>query len=90
LNKNVDIIYYITDLTSDTRRKHLLKDETKNGLINLVSETFKKPLFRIFLKENEKHLLEEKLHYFRFYDYNPDEKFGLGDYLLQMEEAGEL
>jgi len=88
--EKVDIIYYITDLTSDLKRKFILDDESKDGLINFVSEHFKKPLFKIYLKSEEKNLLENKMNHFRFMEYNPDNKFRIGDYLLQMEEAGEL
>ena len=85
-----DIIYYITDLTAETKRKHLLKDESKDGLVNLISDTFKKPIFRIFVKEEEKLLLEEKLNHFNFKKYLVDDNFRMGDFLMQLEEAGEL
>lgn len=85
-----DIIYYISDLSAENRRKILLKDESKEGIIGVVSEVFKKPLLNIYLKEKEENLLEEKINKFKFKKYKTTDKHKMGDFLLQMEEAGEL
>jgi hypothetical protein len=89
-NDSIDIIYYLTDLTAESKRKILLIDESKDEIINLISNTFNKPLFNFYIKEKEKHLLEEKLNKFNFKKYESTKKFKMGDFLLQLEEAGEL
>jgi len=88
--KNVDIIYYIVDLSEEHKRKKLLENETKEGLLDFISEELEKPLFRLFIKDNEKHLLEEKMDKFKFYNYSPEIEFKLGDFLLTLEELGDL
>jgi len=88
--KNVDIIYNIIDLSEEYRRKHLLEDETKDGLISFISEELEKPLFRLFIREDEKSILEDKMNKFKFYDYSPEEEYKLGDFLLCLEELGDL
>ena len=90
ITENTDIIYYITDLTGSSRRKNILINESKKGLINFISEKYKKPIFRIFIKDTEKKLLEDKMNNFKFYSYNNEMNFKMGDFLLQLEEAGEL
>ena len=87
---NIDIIYTITDLSADSKRKNILHDETKDGIINLVSNVFKKPLFKIYIKKEEFGLLEDKLKVFKFLPYNADTKYKMGDFLMTLEEAGEL
>jgi len=88
LNETVD--YYISDLTASTKRKILLVKETKTEIIDIVSFIFKKPLFKIYIKNEEKHLLSPELNCFNFKPWNPGEKFNKGDFLLQIEEVGEL
>jgi hypothetical protein len=87
---NVDIIYHLVDLTADHRRKVLLTDETKEGLINLVSDVFKKPIFKLYIKDKEIDLLEEKLKQFKIEIYKSDINFRTGDFLMTIEKAGEL
>ena len=90
MDEIIDIIYYVTDLDNENNTKILLEDETKTGLVTLISEHFKKPLFRLFVRADERELLEDKLKKFRIFEFNNDETFKMGDFLLRMEEAGEL
>lgn len=85
-----DIIYYVTDLSAEHRRKTLLNDESKEGLIKLISETFKKPLLKILVPEEEKHLVEEKMSQLPLKTFNKEEKYGFGSFLLNIECIGEL
>ena len=87
---SIDIIYYIVDLTAETRRKIILVDESKEEIIDIISNKFNKPLFNFYIKDDEKHLLEDKLDKFNFKTFKPDLRFKIGDFLLQLEEAGEL
>ena len=85
-----DIIYHITDLSAENRRKTLLVDETPQGLIKLISEKFKKPMLSIYIKEEESDLLEEKMNSLKFKKFDIEQNYGLGSFLLTMEEVGEL
>jgi hypothetical protein len=87
---NIDIIYNLIDLSAERRKKILLTSETPEEILEIVSEKFKKPLFKILLEENQKHLLEEKLNKFSFGTFDKNKKYGIGNYLLLIEEAGEL
>jgi len=87
---NIDIIYNLIDLSEERRRKILLVSETHEEILEIISEKFKKPLFKILLKEEQKHLLEEKLNKFSFGTFDKNKKYSVGNYLLLMEEAGEL
>jgi len=87
---NIDTLYYITDLSSDSKRKYLLEDESKEGLIDVVSNYFKKPLFKLYVKDGEKHLIEKKMDKFKFISHDYDLNFSLGDFLLQIERVGDL
>jgi len=85
-----DIIYNVTDLSAENRRKTLLVDETPQGLIKLISEKFKKPMLNLYIKEEESNLLEEKMNSLKFKKFNTEQNYGLGSFLLTMEEVGEL
>jgi len=90
LVEEIDIIYHVTDLTAEMNRKILLEDESKEGLVTLVSEIFEKPLFKVYLREEEKDFLEDKMKHFKFVILTDDTKFKMGDFLLTMQKIGGL
>jgi hypothetical protein len=83
------VAYYIIDLNSDAKRKLLLDTNSKEGIISFVSEKFKKPLFRLFVRGTED-LINESISSIKLYDYDAEETFKLGDFYLQVEEVGAL
>ena len=85
-----DTIYHLKDLMIENPRKILLEDESKEGLINLISNTFKKPLLKIYVNESEIPLIEEKLKHFSFNKITKDFKPTFGSFQLCVEQFGEL
>ena len=85
-----DTVYYLKDLMIDNPRKVLLEDESKEGLIELVSNTFKKPLLKIYVDENELPLIEDKMKHFSFNKIPDDFKPSFGSFQLCIEQLGEL
>ena len=84
------VVYHVIDLTSENRRKLLLEDDSKNALIKLISDNFKKPMLRIFVREESIEKITGSLSDFKFYVYESDEEFKMGDFYLQVEELGDL
>jgi archaeosine-15-forming tRNA-guanine transglycosylase len=84
------VVYHVIDLTSENRRKLLLEDDNKNTLIKLISNNFKKPMLRIFVREEYIEKITGSLANFKFYIYESDEEFKMGDFYLQVEELGDL
>jgi archaeosine-15-forming tRNA-guanine transglycosylase len=84
------VVYHVIDLTSENKRKLLLEDDNKNTLIKLISNNFKKPMLRIFVREEYIEKITGSLVNFKFYIYESDEEFKMGDFYLQVEELGDL
>jgi len=82
--------YYLIDLNLENAKKIFIEEPTYENIINMVSEHFKKPLFRLFVRHNEKSLINESISKFKLYDYNESTKFKMGDFYLQIEGIGAL
>jgi len=83
-------VYRIIDLSSPIKRKHLLEEENQEGLIKLISQDFQKPLFRLFIKEEELPLLEDNVTTLKLNIFKHEDKYRLGDFLITIEEEGSL
>ena len=76
--------YYVRDLSADSKVK--VKIQNKEELIEVVSRDFKKPMFNLYLKNED---LEEfknskELNTLKVKEFS-EQEFKVGDFLLTIE-----
>jgi hypothetical protein len=82
--------FYVRDLSADSVKKVLLSNETKQGLIDLVSNEFVKPLFKIYITKEDLNLLrksDSELIDFKYIELDKEDKpeFKIGDFFMNVE-----